>query len=65
HHHSSHDVHHHHRSQRLHAQSLLHQSGGHLPVGQLRLRLPLCYRVCGRQLPDHRTRAQREETQES
>ncbi|XP_069052548.1 gamma-aminobutyric acid receptor subunit rho-1-like isoform X2 [Lepisosteus oculatus] len=53
-HHGAHHVHHHHRSQRLHAQGLLHQGGGHLPLGQLRLRVPVGAGVRRRQLPDHR-----------
>ncbi|XP_057200360.1 gamma-aminobutyric acid receptor subunit rho-1 isoform X2 [Triplophysa rosa] len=65
HHNGSHDVHHHHGSERLHAQSLLHQSRGHLPVGELRLRLPVGHRVRCRELSYHRSGAPREKTEKS
>lgn len=63
HHHCIDHVHHHHRRQCLHATGLLHQGGGHLPLGQLRLCLPVGDRVCGGQLPLHRTGKEREETE--
>lgn len=59
----SYNVHYHHWRQRLYATCVLHQSSGHLPVGQLCVRVPLCYRVCSCQLPDHRAGAHREEAQ--
>nr|XP_023666028.1 gamma-aminobutyric acid receptor subunit rho-2-like isoform X3 [Paramormyrops kingsleyae] len=61
HHHGAHHVHHHHRSQRLHAEGLLHQSRRHLPVGQLRLRLPLRSGVRCSELPDHCAERERAE----
>ena len=41
-HHGAHHLHHHHWSERLNASGLLHQSCGHLPVGQL----CVCVSVC-------------------
>lgn len=60
-HYSSYNVHHHHWCQCLHATCVVHQSSGHLPVGQLCVRVPLCYWVCSCQLLDHRAGAHREE----
>ncbi|XP_031644251.1 gamma-aminobutyric acid receptor subunit rho-1 isoform X1 [Oncorhynchus kisutch] len=60
-HHGAHHVHHHHWSQRLHAQSVLHQSSRHLPVGQFCVCLPLGHRVCSGQLPLDRAGTEREE----
>ncbi|XP_054991905.1 gamma-aminobutyric acid receptor subunit rho-2 isoform X2 [Sorex araneus] len=60
-HHGADHVHHHHGRECLHAPRLLHQGGGHLSVGQLRVRVPLGAGVCGRQLPDHGAGAQRAE----
>lgn len=63
HHHGADHVHHHHGGQRLHAEGVLHQGGGHLPLGQLRLRLPVGDRVRGGQLPLHRAGEEREEAE--
>ncbi|XP_039642458.1 gamma-aminobutyric acid receptor subunit rho-2a isoform X2 [Perca fluviatilis] len=52
-------VHYHHRSECVHAPGVLHQGGGHLPVGQLRLCLLVCVGVRRRQLPVHRPGPQR------
>ena len=57
-HHGADHVHHHHRCERLHAPRVLHQGRGHLPLGQLRLRVPVGAGVRGRQLPDHGAGAQ-------
>lgn len=54
HHHSADHVHHHHWSECVHAPSVLHQGGGHLSLGQLRLCLLVCVGVCRCQLPVHR-----------
>lgn len=62
-HYGSYDVHHHNWSQCLYATCVLHQSSGHLPVGQLCVRVSFCYRVCSGQLLDHCAGAHREETQ--
>lgn len=62
-HYGSYDVHHHHWSQCLYATCVLHQSSGHLPVGQLCVCVSFCYRVCSGQLLDHCAGAYREETQ--
>ena len=40
-HHGADHVHHHHGRERLHAPRVLHQGRGHLPLGQLRVRVPL------------------------
>lgn len=53
HHHSADHVHHHHWSECVHAPGVLHQSSGHIPLGQLRLRLLVCVRVRCCQLPVH------------
>ena len=58
-------VHHHHWCQCLHATSVLHQSSGYLPVGQLCICLPLCDWVCSCELPIHSARTKREKTQRS
>ena len=57
-HHGADHVHHHHGRERLHAPRVLHQGRGHLPLGQLRVRVPLGAGVRGRQLPDHRAGAE-------
>ena len=53
HHHSADHVHHHHRSERVHAAGVLHQGGGHLPLGQLRLCLFIRVGVRSCQLSVH------------
>lgn len=60
-HHGADHVHHHHGCERLHAPRVLHQGRGHLPLGQLRVRVPLGAGVRGRQLPDHRAGEERAE----
>lgn len=62
-HHSADHVHHHHRGQRLHASRVLHQGRGHLPLGQLRLCLPLGDRVRGCELPLNCAGEEREEAE--
>ena len=57
-HHGADHVHHHHGRERLHAPRVLHQGRGHLPLGQLCVRVPLGAGVRGRQLPDHRAGAE-------
>ena len=57
-HHGADHVHHHHGRERLHAPRVLHQGRGHLPLGQLRVCVPLGAGVRGRQLPDHRAGAE-------
>ncbi|XP_066110355.1 gamma-aminobutyric acid receptor subunit rho-2 isoform X2 [Saccopteryx bilineata] len=52
-HHGADHVHHHHRCERLHAPRLLRQGRGHLPLGQLCVRVPLGAGVRRGQLPDH------------
>ncbi|XP_076834375.1 gamma-aminobutyric acid receptor subunit rho-2a isoform X1 [Brachyhypopomus gauderio] len=62
HHHRAHHVHHHHGSERLYAAGVLHQSRGHLPVGQLRVRLPFCAGVRGGELPFYSAGQERAQT---
>jgi len=53
HHHGSDHVHHHHWCLSLYATGVLRQSCRHLPVGKLLVCLPVCHRVCRRQLFHH------------
>ncbi|XP_061522347.1 uncharacterized protein LOC133396475 isoform X2 [Phycodurus eques] len=51
--HSTHHVHHHHWSVLLHASGVVREGGGHLPVDQLPVCLPVCNRVRGGKLLHH------------
>lgn len=55
-------VHNHHWGERLHAPCFLHQSSGHLPVGQFCVCLPLSTGIRSSELPDYGARAEGEET---
>uniref|UniRef100_A0A674E2Q9 GABA(C) receptor n=1 Tax=Salmo trutta TaxID=8032 RepID=A0A674E2Q9_SALTR len=57
-HHSAHHVHHHHWSQRLHAQGFLHQSCGHLPLGQFCVCVLIGDRVRCSELPVYGARTE-------
>lgn len=61
-HHRADHVYDHHWGERLHAPRFLHQSSGHLPVGQFCVRLPLGAGIRGSELPDHSAREEGEET---
>ncbi|XP_061660582.1 uncharacterized protein LOC133492433 isoform X7 [Syngnathoides biaculeatus] len=51
--HGAHHVHHHHGSLLLHASGFVREGGGHLPVDQLPVCLPVCNRVRGGELLHH------------
>ncbi|XP_061613744.1 uncharacterized protein LOC133469992 isoform X4 [Phyllopteryx taeniolatus] len=51
--HSTHHVHYHHWSVLLHASGVVRKGGGHLPVDQLPVCLPVCNRVRGGKLLHH------------
>uniref|UniRef100_A0A8C7F151 Gamma-aminobutyric acid type A receptor subunit rho1 n=1 Tax=Oncorhynchus kisutch TaxID=8019 RepID=A0A8C7F151_ONCKI len=57
-HHGAHHVHHHHWSQRLHAQGFLHQSCGHLPLGQFCVCVLIGDRVRCSELPVYGARTE-------